>query len=306
MKNRLAVALPALTAGGFLLARQTLPHFDHPSVFSATLEGLLVLVTGLVLWNLQKRPVVARFYKYLIAGFLLLYVSLLIDFLDEFFFQPSWLAIAEELTLLGGFLLTTYGIYLATKYHYEQIQQLEKLAQTDSLTGLLNRRAMIQRLEQQTQIGQQDPSHDFSVIVADIDHFKNINDRFGHETGDAVLRQIARGLNSSLRSSDYIGRWGGEEFIILLPQTQENGAALVAEKIRQHIVGEPVMVNGQRIDLSISLGVAQWHPEQGHWGEVVKQADEAMYLAKRSGRNRVRTGSQINQPMPDSLLSDPA
>ena len=306
MKNKLAIGLLLATAGAWAAAFSYLPHFEQPSFFSAMLEGALVAVAWVIIWKLRQYPVNSRFHFYLTGGFVLLYTSLLVDFLDEFFFQPNWLATMEELTLLSGFLLTTYGIYLATRYHYEQIQQLEKLAQTDSLTGLLNRRAIIQRLEQQTQIGQQDPSHHFSVVVADIDRFKDINDRFGHNTGDAVLQQIARSLNSGLRSSDFIGRWGGEEFIILLPQTREDGAALVAEKIRQHIGGKSFTVDGQRIDLSISLGVAQWQPEQDNWGEVVKHADQAMYLAKRSGRNRVRTASQIRQSMPDSLLSDPA
>ncbi len=306
MKNKLAIGLLLATAAVWAAASFYLPHFEQPSLFSAMLEGALVTVTGAIIWKLQQYPVKARFHLFLTVGFILLYVSLLIDLLDEFFFQPNWLSTIEELTLLSGFLLTTYGIYLAIQYHYEQVQQLEKLAQTDSLTGLLNRRAMIQRLEQQIQISQQDPSHHFSVIVADIDRFKDINDRFGHDTGDTVLRHIARSLNTSLRASDFIGRWGGEEFIVLLPQTQEDGAALVAEKIRQHIVGEPCLVDGQSINLSISLGVAQWHPEQNNWSEVIKHADQAMYLAKRSGRNRVRTGSQIRQSMPDSLLSDPA
>lgn len=304
MKNTLLAALLAATSGGALLAWLTLTHFESPSLLSALLEGMLVLVTGIILWHLQRFPVEAHFYKYLVSGFLLLYLSLFIDLLDEFFFQPNWLAFVEEASLLAGFLLATYGVYLGTQHHYEQIQRLEELAATDSLTGLLNRRAMINHLEHQARLSQQDPSQTFSVIMVDIDRFKSINDRLGHDAGDTVLRHIASQLRGGLRASDRIGRWGGEEFVILLPQTLESGAALVAEKIRQHIVGKPFITNGQSVELSISLGVAQWQPAYTSWGDVIKQADLAMYLAKKSGRNRVRTGSQLSHPVPDSLLPD--
>jgi diguanylate cyclase (GGDEF)-like protein len=306
MKHKLTVALVGITGAIVAAAYAALPHFDHPSLFSALLEGSLVLIAFTILYSLERLAVKARFYRYLTVGFLLLYVSLLVDWLDEFFFQPDWLSSVEELTLLSGFLLTTYGIYLATHYHYQQVQKLEKLAETDSLTGLLNRRAIIQQLDNQTMLCRQDPSQIYSIIIADVDCFKDVNDQHGHDTGDNVLRHIAHTLAGSLRASDRIARWGGEEFIILLPQTQEGGAALVAEKIRQVITDSPYCLNGQPVRLSVSLGVAQASPEDCDWNAVIKQADAAMYLAKRSGRNRVRTASQIKQALPGSLLSAPA
>ncbi|GEM_PF-2923092 len=307
MKYPMIWLLALATAAMAVLAHLSLPQFEQPSLFSAALEGALVLVTAGVLWGLEKHRVDKPFYWFLLVGFLLLYLSLFIDFIDEFYFQPQWLATTEELILLVGFLTTTYGIYLAIKHHFDQIEYLEELAQTDALTGLLNRRAIINHLNQQTALCQQDQAQTYSVVIADIDRFKTINDAHGHHVGDDVLRQIALQLAGNLRASDHIGRWGGEEFIILLPHTHEGGAALVAEKVRQHVVGQPYVLNGQPITLSISLGVAQCQPDLCDWNEVIKRADRAMYQAKQAGRNRVRTASQVEQSLPDIFLRpDPA
>ncbi len=306
VKHKLIWLVLTGTALVIAAAAYGLPHFYQPSFFSATLEGALLLVTFALLWHMENPPVTTRFYKYLLTGFLLLYLSFLIDLLDEFFFQPNWLTLTEEFTLLLGFLTSAFGVYLAITYHYEQISTLEKLADTDPLTGLLNRRAIIRQLEHHTKLCQQDPSLTYSVIVADLDRFKNVNDCHGHHTGDDVLRHFAHRLAGNLRASDHVGRWGGEEFVILLPHTQESGAALVAEKIRQQTKIATYTANNLSINLSVSLGVAQWQPALDGWYDLIKQADKAMYQAKHGGRDRVCTASQAHQIQPDSTSPKPA
>jgi diguanylate cyclase (GGDEF)-like protein len=126
-----------------------------------------------------------------------------------------------------------------------------------------------------------------SVIICDIDHFKQVNDRFGHDAGDSVLRAVAALLTGVARESDALGRWGGEEFLMILPDTDENAAFVVAERMRKVVEAAPMPVPGLKV--TISLGVAGLLPggsEPERWQEAVRHADDAMYRAKQSGRNR--------------------
>ncbi|MEO8275584.1 MAG: diguanylate cyclase [Thermoanaerobaculia bacterium] len=163
--------------------------------------------------------------------------------------------------------------------------RLERAATSDYLTGLLNRPAMLQLLEQETERVRR-KTEPYSVALADLDHFKPINDRFGHAIGDLALTRLADLLRSSLRGQDAICRWGGDELLIFLPQTGLAGAAEAAEKIRVRLAEVPLLVNGAEIELSISLGVAEARRGEPV-AEVVRRADEALYEAKQGGRNRV-------------------
>jgi two-component system, cell cycle response regulator len=164
-------------------------------------------------------------------------------------------------------------------------QRLAEHAATDPLTGLSNRRHIEPQLEGETARALRHRAT-FSILMADLDHFKQVNDTYGHDTGDEVLREVARRLRSLLRTEDRSARWGGEEFLVLLTDTDAEQAAKVAEKIRQGIADEPIEFNGHRIPITISIGVA------GHAGEndpleIIRRADQALYRAKDEGRNRV-------------------
>jgi len=124
------------------------------------------------------------------------------------------------------------------------------------------------------------------VALADLDHFKPINDRFGHAVGDQALTRIADLLRSSLRRQDAICRWGGDELLIFLPETTLAGAAEAAEKIRHRLTEVPLIVRGEELHLSVSIGVAEAAREEAVT-EVIRRADEALYRAKQAGRNRV-------------------
>jgi two-component system, cell cycle response regulator len=175
----------------------------------------------------------------------------------------------------------------------ERIINLERrileLANTDALTGLLNRRAFMDRMEQETSRSQRDKTS-LSMIMTDIDHFKNINDTYGHQAGDLVLRKFAATLSSSLRSYDFIGRYGGEEFVTCLPGADESQARSVAERMRRQIEEMETTLPdaSQSVRITASFGISSFAAESGeNFDSLIKRADDALYRAKKEGRNRV-------------------
>jgi two-component system cell cycle response regulator len=170
----------------------------------------------------------------------------------------------------------------------DNVQYSMELALTDPLTGLFNRRYM------ETHIGtlverSAARGKSLSVLVLDIDYFKSINDTFGHDAGDDVLREFAERLKASIRGIDLACRHGGEEFVVVMPDTDIGVATLVAERIRRRIAGDPFPIGrtGKTIEVTISVGIAfRMGPHDGA-PQMLKRADEALYRAKRDGRNRV-------------------
>ena len=128
----------------------------------------------------------------------------------------------------------------------------------------------------------------FSLLMVDIDNFKNVNDRFGHRSGDEVLVELARRMTEVTRDIDTCARYGGEEFVLLLPETDSEGARVVAEKLRRIVSDAPIGVSDAgRLSVTVSVGVAGY-PEHGDsLPDVLKRADEALYVAKRAGKDRV-------------------
>ncbi|MGE0047009.1 MAG: PleD family two-component system response regulator, partial [Hyphomonadaceae bacterium] len=163
-----------------------------------------------------------------------------------------------------------------------------ELAVTDQLTGLFNRRFLTTQLEPlvlRAACGG-DP---VSVMIADIDHFKKINDTYGHDVGDEVLREFAARMATNVRPSDFACRMGGEEFAVVMPNTTGDVGCLAAERLRRHVAGAPFIVaNGtERLDITVSIGVAATEGRDETAETLIKRADEGLYQAKRSGRNRV-------------------
>ena len=167
--------------------------------------------------------------------------------------------------------------------------QMEALAMHDGLTGLLNRRAIEEFAEAEFNMANR-KKQAMSVILLDIDHFKNVNDRFGHKFGDVVLRQVAQTLKEDLRNYDRVGRWGGEEFLLILPDTELKDAVTVAERLRSKIaVVQITLENGETFSIHISLGTACTSGQFQSLAKLIDAADQALYQAKQSGRNRVCT-----------------
>lgn len=176
-------------------------------------------------------------------------------------------------------------LFISRVRAFNDRQRLHYNAMTDPLTALLNRRAM----EGQLQVEHARSSrHDdcYAVVMGDLDLFKHVNDTYGHDVGDEVLRELAERIRESVRIEDAIARWGGEEFLILLRATGSEDALTVAEKIRQKISEKGFTTTATTLPITISLGVAVFNndPEPA---EVIKRADQALYQAKENGRNRV-------------------
>ena len=164
--------------------------------------------------------------------------------------------------------------------------ELERLARYDTLTGLLNRRTILARLDEWMRHIQRYKGR-FCVVMLDLDHFKQVNDEHGHQVGDRVLTQTAEVLRQGLRETDVAGRYGGEEFLILLPRTNCEGARIVAERIRKMIEKTPMSSGeGQTFTVSISLGIGE-RTDDDSVDTLVNKADQALYQAKANGRNRV-------------------
>lgn len=179
-------------------------------------------------------------------------------------------------------------IYIVSRYR-AQAQRLQienrlihEWAFIDLLTGLANRRRCEQLLQEAIERSQR-YGEIFTICIWDIDEFKNINDRFGHEIGDQVLREVSQMVQSLVRSTDTVGRWGGEEFFILMPRTHIDEAAVLAERLRQQVM----LYNGlDQWVVSASFGLAEYHLTDTQ-ATLLSHADRVLYMAKRSGRNRV-------------------
>lgn len=171
-------------------------------------------------------------------------------------------------------------------------EDLRKLAYCDDLTGLPNRRSAERTLDQTLSLAKRH-RRDFAVLLLDLDHFKRVNDEHGHDVGDAVLREVGQALARTIRREDVAARWGGEEFVVVLPETSRRDALALAERIRR-----AVAASSTPVPVTISVGVAG--SDQGVSSrlgpeEWIRCADTALYVAKKEGRNRV---SQLLLPPP--------
>ena len=166
-------------------------------------------------------------------------------------------------------------------------QELENLAERDTLTGLYNRRKFMQLAEQELSRAARMPS-DICLLMVDLDFFKHINDHYGHPAGDAVLQRVAGILLHAVRGTDVVARMGGEEFIVLMPNTARNGALAAAEKLRHALSEHPLDAGECRVPVTASIGVTGLGPQQrASFDALYAAADLALYAAKKNGRDRV-------------------
>lgn len=193
-------------------------------------------------------------------------------------FEIDWMPIRRDFRSLGH----VWFIQDISERKKKE-QELVTLATTDALTGLHNRRSFLDILQQQLKIST--PHCPGALLLLDIDHFKRVNDTYGHPAGDLVIQNIAQGIRDSLRQDDITGRLGGEEFAVLLPKATLQQAQQLAERIREHVAATPTITQTETIYVTISIGVALLYGQDEN--SVQSQADQALYQAKNSGRNRV-------------------
>jgi diguanylate cyclase (GGDEF)-like protein len=174
------------------------------------------------------------------------------------------------------------GGNIEAMYH----EEIYRLMTIDGLTEVHNKRYFHEFLEKEASRCRR-YDRTFSLVVFDIDHFKKINDTYGHLAGDAVLRQLGALVRGKVRRDDVCARIGGEEFAVVLPEIQREGASELARKLLELVATTPFKFEGQNIEVTISLGVAEWGPETKEAADLLKIADDKMYEAKRGGRNKV-------------------
>lgn len=195
------------------------------------------------------------------------------------------LAALRYFNIAVTFLLLTYLSNIYLKLVTKAEKDLRVLATTDPLTHLLNRRSLMEVAEYE--LVQRRRNHaPLAFVLADIDHFKGINDEYGHAAGDAVLTAVSQVLRQALREQDSVARWGGEEFLILMPNATLEMASTVAERLRQQIAAIEVPFEGQQIKVSMTFGVSCHHDDESIEAPV-NRADTALYKGKLSGRNQV-------------------
>lgn len=201
----------------------------------------------------------------------------------------------QSLLLLSSVLLIVYLLaYSVARIGMKQVgeaeERLREQAMIDALTGIFNRGELMSRAEEEVsrinRHGSDGGNGELSLILIDIDHFKQVNDTYGHQAGDSVLRQLPDLIKKGLRLYDILGRYGGEEFLIVLPNAKLIEANVVAERIRNYVAEETINYKKQSLSVTISLGVSTITPGT-NLTEAIHLADQALYLAKEKGRNRV-------------------
>ncbi|MBS1228500.1 MAG: hypothetical protein H6R17_1777 [Proteobacteria bacterium] len=306
----LAAAYFACLLFDLLIYRETR---RHPERRNPLLPWLWVVVFAQSLLAVYVLGADAGFQYYLLATippsfaqldrplpFRLLQAALIIAFFlacDSWFvryaiplypYPEYFLATLRHVNTVGCCAMLAGGAYAQALVIKESGDVLRRVASTDALTGLLNRRRFSEIAEREFARSRRS-GHPLTLALGDIDFFKRINDGHGHAAGDHVLQSVANLLQGALRDYDCVARWGGEEFIVLLPDTDVATASVVVERLRETVAGSPWLFEGAQIPVTMTLGIAQFAADE-NWHTIVARADEALYRGKRSGRNRVEIG----------------
>lgn len=228
-----------------------------------------------------------------IVGVMELYVDVT-RYNDEIIHRVTTSVISISAILIVVFAFSYFIVRTATKNVKDLLDRLYNMATYDTLTGIYNRGTIIERAKSELSLMKRriidgEPPKCLGVIMLDIDHFKKINDTYGHQAGDKVLCEFTDRIKQSLREYDVYGRWGGEEFVILLPETDHEKAAAAAERLRNLIMEKPFSINGTSLNITASFGVTCCFDPYESFDALIIKADEAMYKAKESGRNTVKS-----------------
>ncbi|MBN2626776.1 MAG: GGDEF domain-containing protein [Spirochaetales bacterium] len=203
---------------------------------------------------------------------------------------PSLNLLISVMSVISSIGATAAVLYMYEKNISRQHRKLDLLAQTDGLTGIYNRRALIamgKSLFQQPLDGK----NGFALLIFDLDHFKNVNDTFGHSAGDVVLQEMTKRLSENIREKDFLSRYGGEEFALILLDIDPDAAAVVAEDLRCKVEKQAIMWGTEPISITTSIGLSHRDFHPADFDDLLRQSDAALYRAKDKGRNRVEVSS---------------
>lgn len=283
-------------------------HVLAPFILVVSLAGLMLylVITGGVantgpLW-IYVLPPVAMFFAGVVYG--VITVAVFITLCSYILFAADgWFVVAHYTTEFKLRLLYSFATVTFLSAFYEHSRQtsfnivkdlsdkFEKQAQQDMLTRLPNRRGIQQFIEFESARARRQKKP-LTLILCDIDRFKRVNDQYGHDGGDVVLKHVSDLFKASIREQDGVARWGGEEFLFVLPDTDESNAVVLAEKVRETLATSPVDIQQKNVVITASFGVAQIDFEQG-LDKALTLADKALYKAKEKGRNKVLSASSL-------------
>jgi diguanylate cyclase (GGDEF)-like protein len=267
----------------------------------------MIVATLCLAWRRRGRTVLDAWL--LVAACAALFEAGLVRLGDSRFcvawYVAHFISLTGALAVLGACLFEINRLYGGLVRNRERMSgvnaglraannELAAIAVRDELTGLLNRRAIIARLAQALD-DHRSQGLSFSVLMVDLDHFKAVNDQLGHLGGDQVLAQVAVRLKDAIRSSDAVGRYGGEEFLVFLQDTTAAQARTVASKLLRAIRAEPFVFQGHAVPVTVSIGVATVQAADRTLEELVGRADKALYTAKREGRDRQVASERPNE-----------
>lgn len=281
----------------FVIAYVVLQAWVFPVVYKVDFyniffKSVITVILFCLLIKLQKVKHNPDVHKYLVSGFFFLFVTILTSTLDEIFIQP-WLlnALFKDVGQVVGFILVFSGINKWIIQNSDQSFKLKKLSETDELTNLYTRRHFNDLLCN-VLATQHIATESFSILLINIDDFKLINEKHSQAGGDVVLKRLANKLTDCVRKTDTIARWGGEEFIILLNNSNDVIAKQVAEIIRTNSELLCVEYNQDIINITVSIGATTYQNEVKS-SELINRAEQCLSEAKKSGKNKVLIRSDI-------------
>lgn len=293
----------ALLAPPVALAILLVPfRADFPARIVLT-NSVMALQTAWVLWTLYARRHTTRGRGVVMTmvGMACATVALLVRAVSgllptpegQELLQPGIVQAATFMVLFAVLLIASLGFVFMSKERTDEINL--HLAAQDELTGVANRRSIIAALDRD--VGRAIRTREsMAVMMVDIDHFKHVNDAHGHLAGDHVLRHVVEVVRHRIRAQDIVGRYGGEEFLVLLCDTTAQGAQQLATQLREAVQSSSCAWNGQPLSVTVSVGVFGGRLEPGEiWDQLIHAADNALYRAKQGGRNRVEVATSLGR-----------
>ena len=300
--DRNAVLVALMFFGAFVLSFHYIAFFRGESLWKLGLEELVMLAfITWVVWHTGRlaSPLLNLYLLAIIASALTLGrlvtvgILLLIAACYAFLGHPgnpaAAFALPEATRLLAQLAPVVLVGYLTTMLASDiryVVDRVRFLSQTDDLTGLLNMRGFMPLLEREAGRAQR-YGHPFALLMADCDNLKDVNDTYGHEAGNRLLSLVVGRMREILRATDIMGRYGGDEFLILLPETHPEGARLVAERLRAVVAAAALDLEGKSIPTSVSIGIACYPGDGRDTRELIDHADRAMYQSKERGKNTI-------------------
>jgi diguanylate cyclase (GGDEF)-like protein len=297
-----AAVYVAVVAGCYAAALLALRHLERTAGMSSwpvlARCGLMIAFITLALWLLgaAAAPVLALYHLVVVASAValghqatLLNLLLIGSCLLLLTYPESGAPLQRDLALVAQFAAMIAAAYLVSRVAGDVRHALARvrfISETDELTRLYNLRAFM-RIAERAHRQAKRYGRPYAIVMIDSDNLKSVNDAHGHECGNDLLKLTTASIRRALRETDVAARYGGDEFILLLPETASTGARELSERVRRAVAGKSLDVRGMRVGTSVSLGVASFPKHGSDLQSIVNKADQAMYLSKKTGRNRV-------------------